>query len=167
MLDPMTDHHLAQLNLGRLRAPLDAAEMADFVALLEPVNALADRSEGFVWRFRSEGAPDATGERPFGDDLLVNMSVWESAEALWNFTYRSEHLDLLRRRRDWFLRFERAYLALWWIPVGHRPTPAEAGERLRLLRENGPTPAAFTLKTRFPAPGAPDVSGPAQAAARA
>ncbi|PSK99539.1 uncharacterized protein DUF3291 [Murinocardiopsis flavida] len=149
----MTGHHLAQINIGRLIGPLDDPRLAGFVALLEPVNALADSSDGFVWRYRSEGLPDATTERPFGPDLLLNFSVWESPDALWEFTYRSGHLDVLRRRRDWFANLTEAYAALWWIPAGHIPTVAEAGERLRLLRENGPTPAAFTFRDRFPAPG--------------
>src|SRR6266536_2659737 len=92
-------YHLAQVNVGRLRAPIDDPVTADFVAALEPINQLADHSPGFVWRLQTpEG--DATSIRVFSDDsILVNMSVWESVEALWDFTYASRHLDLLRRRR--------------------------------------------------------------------
>ncbi|MEY9215030.1 DUF3291 domain-containing protein [Thermobifida halotolerans] len=148
----MSGHHLAQLNVGTLKAPLDSPALADFVALLDPVNALADASPGFVWRFRSEGTDDATSERFFGDDLILNLSVWESVEALWEFTYRSDHLDALRRRREWMVPMTGRFLVLWWIPAGHVPTLAEAGERLDLLREKGPTEHAFDFRTRFPAP---------------
>ncbi|TDQ54964.1 DUF3291 domain-containing protein [Actinorugispora endophytica] len=148
----MSGYHLAQMNVGVLNAPLDTPRMSDFVAMLDPINSLADASPGFVWRFRSEGANDATEERPFGDDLLINFSVWESSESLWDFTYRTDHLELLRRRREWFTRLDGVFLVLWWIPAGHVPTLAEAGERLDLIREKGPTPEAFDFRTPFPAP---------------
>jgi hypothetical protein len=127
--------------------------MADFVALLDPVNALADRSPGFVWRLQTEDG-DATAVRGFGDDrLIVNMSVWESVDALAAFVYRGGHVEVMRRRREWFERM-RMFMCLWWIPAGHRPTVAEAEERLADLEARGPTPRAFTFRDRFPAPGA-------------
>src|SRR5689334_10396994 len=95
--------HLAQLNLGRPRAALDSPQMADFMAGLQAINALADRSPGFVWRLRDADADDATALRPYGPDLMVNMSVWESVEALRTFVYRSVHLEPMRRRREWFV----------------------------------------------------------------
>jgi hypothetical protein len=145
----MAAHHLAQLNVARARTPLDAPEMDEFTALLEPVNALADRSPGFVWRLQDEGG-DATSIRAFDDDrIIVNMSVWDSMDALWSFVYDSGHLDVMRRRREWFQRFETAYLVLWWVPAGHVPTVEEALARLDLLEANGPTPDAFTFKVRF------------------
>ncbi|NYH52363.1 hypothetical protein HNR06_001952 [Nocardiopsis arvandica] len=149
---PSSGHHLAQINVGVLKAPLDDPSMAGFAERIDPVNALADEAPGFVWRLVEEGAGDATGLRPFGDALLINYSVWEDVESLWNFTYRSEHLELLRGRREWFERIEEAYLALWWVPSGTIPTVEEAGRRLDLLREHGPTPEAFTLRTSFPPP---------------
>jgi len=144
---------LAQVNIALLRAPLDAPELAGFVAGLEPINRLADQSPGFVWRLQTpEG--DATAIRVFDDDrILVNLSVWESVEALWSFVYASRHLDLLRRRREWFHRLADAYLALWWVPASHVPTIDEAKGRLGLLRRTGPSPDAFTLREPFPAPG--------------
>lgn len=153
--DP-TGCHIAQVNVGRLVAPVTAAEVAEFMALLDPINALADASPGFVWRLQSDSG-NATDIRPFDDDeLLINMSVWRSLEELRDFTYRSAHVDVLRRRREWFHKLAEAHLALWWVPVGHIPTPSEAETRLRLLREHGPTPEAFMFRTPF---GPPTSSG--------
>ncbi|MUL40364.1 DUF3291 domain-containing protein [Streptomonospora sp. PA3] len=159
----MSDHWLAQLNVGVLKAPLDDPSMAEFASLLDPVNALAESSPGFVWRYTDEGSNDATAARPFGGDILVNFSVWRDRESLWNFTYRSDHLDLLRRRRTWFTRMSDMHLAMWWIPAGHIPTLDEARRRLERLRADGPTAAAFTFTTSFPPPeaaGAPEPAAP-------
>jgi Domain of unknown function (DUF3291) len=150
----MAAHHLAQVNLATLRAPLDGPELAGFVAKLEPINALADAHPGFVWRLQTEDG-DATAIRPFDDErIMVNLSVWESLEALRTFVYASRHLDVLRRRREWFHRMADPFLALWWLPAGSVPTVAQAKERLELLRRQGPTPAAFTFRVPFPAPAA-------------
>jgi hypothetical protein len=143
---------LAQVNVARAQFPVDSAQMADFMALLDPINALADGTEGFVWRLQTE-AGDATALRPFDDDrILINMSVWESFAALRSFVYLSNHLEVMRRRREWFERMAEAYLALWWIPAGQLPTIADARARLDILRERGPSPAAFTFHDRYPAP---------------
>ncbi|GAA3113857.1 DUF3291 domain-containing protein [Planomonospora alba] len=139
--------HLAQLNVARLRAPLDSPELAGFVALLEPVNAVSDAAPGFVWRLKgSETDPEATVQHDYGDDLVINFSVWESRETLWNFVYRSVHLPALQRRREWFLHIAEPYSVMWWIPEGHIPSLAEGMERLELLRAHGPGPRAFTFK---------------------
>ena len=152
------DYVLAQVNIGRLVAPLDSPALADFVAGLDPVNAVADGAPGFVWRLQTEDG-NATALRAFEADaegsdggILINMSVWESVEALAAFVYGDEHLAVLRRRREWFERLKDAYAALWWIPRGHIPTITEAEERVKSLREHGPTPQAFTLRVHFPAP---------------
>jgi hypothetical protein len=148
-------YHLAEVNIGVLRAPLDAPATAGFVAALEPINRLADASPGFVWRLQTP-AGDATSIRAFDDDgILMNLSVWESIEALWDFIYASRHLDVLRRRREWFHRLAEPFLALWWVDAGHLPTIEEAKQRLELLRRNGPSPEAFTFRERFPAPATP------------
>ena len=148
----MAAHHLAQVNVATLRAPLDTPELADFVAELEPINALADGSPGFVWRLQTEDG-DATAIRAFDDErVIVNLSVWESLEALRNFVYASRHLDVLRRRRAWFQRMADPYLALWWLPAGTIPTVAQAKDRLELLQRQGPGAAAFTFRVPFPAP---------------
>ena len=146
-------HHIAQLNVGILRAHRDDPLVADFMAALDPINAIADASPGFVWRLDTpEG--NATAIRPYDDDrILVNMSVWESIETLHAYAYRSAHTDVLRRRREWFERFEGPSMVIWWVPVGHIPSIDEAKERLALLGRDGPTPEAFTFRETFPPPG--------------
>jgi hypothetical protein len=147
--------HLAQVNVARMREPLDSPRMAGFVARLDEINALADRSPGFVWRLQTD-AGNATDLRPFDDDrILLNMSVWETIEALRAYVYESAHREVLRDRHAWFERFEGTYAALWWVPVGHRPSTAEARERLASLADRGPTPCAFTFRDPFPAEAAP------------
>jgi hypothetical protein len=147
---------LAQLNVGRMLAPVESPEIAGFVAQLEPINRLADASPGFVWRLQTDSG-NATDIRPTEDDLfLINMSVWSSIEALRAFTYSTAHVEVLRQRREWFERLATAHLVLWWVPAGHRPTVDEALDRLERLRRDGPTPAAFTFRTPFE----PDASGP-------
>ncbi len=150
---------LAQLNVGRMLAPVDSPAIAGFVAELEPLNRLADASPGFVWRLQTE-AGDATSIRPTDDDLfLINMSVWSSLEALRAFTYASAHVEVLRRRREWFERLATAHLVLWWVPTGHRPTIEEALDRLERLDREGPSPAAFTFRAPFE-PGETIETGP-------
>jgi hypothetical protein len=143
--------HFAQFNVAKLLRPLDDPRTASFVELLDPVNASADAAPGFVWRLVEEGASDATGMRPAGEDVIVTLSVWETRQALWDFTYRSGHLDAMRRRREWFERHVEAHLVLWWVPAGHLPTVDEAMERLADLRANGPSPRAFTFTSAYTA----------------
>jgi hypothetical protein len=143
----VTGYHLAQLNVGRPRGPVDSAVMAGFMALIEPVNALADAARGFVWRLEGGDGPGATALRPCGPDIMVNMSVWETFEALQDFTYRlGPHLDAMRRRREWFHKMAEQHLVLWWVPAGHLPGIDEALHRLDLLRRHGPGPLAFTFR---------------------
>jgi hypothetical protein len=132
---------------------VDTPALAEFMALLDPVNAIADDAAGFVWRLQTE-AGNATSIPVLGDDrLIVNMSVWASIDQLADFVYRSDHVAVMRRRREWFERIK-VFMALWWVPAGHLPTVAEAEERLEHLRAHGPTAHAFTFRERFPAPGA-------------
>ncbi len=139
-------YHLAQLNVAKMIAPLDDPRMASFVARLEPINALADASPGFVWRLQSD-AGDATALRVFDDpDILVNLSVWESLEALRAFVYRSEHRELLKARAQWFDRSTAPHLVLWWIPAGHVPGVEEAKQKLALLQAQGPGEQAFDFR---------------------
>jgi Domain of unknown function (DUF3291) len=160
------DYHLAQVNVGRLLAPLDSPQLADFVAGLDPVNAVADSAPGFVWRLQTEEG-NATALRAFEQDgegadggILVNMSTWESVETLAAYVYGEAHRTVLRRRREWFEPMTLAYTALWWVPRGHIPTVGEAEDRVKRLREHGPTPAAFTLKVHFPPPAGAAAAGP-------
>jgi hypothetical protein len=157
----VTRYHLAQVNIGRLRAPVEDPLMEGFRSQLDPINALADRSPGFVWRLQTEDG-NATAIRPYDDErMAINMSVWESLEALQQFVYRSAHIGPLRDRKQWFEPLDGPILALWWVPVGQIPTVDEAKARLELLKERGPSPDAFTFRTPFPAPDtqADDVSG--------
>ena len=154
--------HVVQVNIALPHEAVDSPRLADFAAMLEPVNALADRSPGFVWRLQ-DSSGDATAIRAFDDDrLIVNMSVWESIEALWAFVYDSGHLDVMRRRREWFARLAEAHQALWWLPAGELPTVADAERRVAALRARGPTPYAFTFKHRFASPGRLAFSTPAR-----
>jgi len=152
-------YELAQINIARMKTPLDDPSFHDFVAGLEPVNALADAAPGFVWRLQTEDG-DATSVHAFEWDVrgtagvLVNMSVWESPEALAAFTFSGEHLAIMKRRREWFHNVQDVTTALWWVPAGHRPTTAEAEEKIKHMRVYGPTPEAFTLKRYYPAPDA-------------
>lgn len=150
--------HLAQLNVARALAPLEDPLLVDFVAALDGVNALAEGSPGFVWRLKGEDG-NATSIR-INDDprMIVNMSVWESVEALFDFAYRSDHTRIMARRREWFEKPSGAYMVLWWVSSGHRPSVEEATLRLECLDREGPTARAFTFKTRFPAPAMPGVA---------
>jgi len=143
--------HLAQINIGRMRAALADPVMAGFVAQLDAVNARADATPGFVWRLVGDGG-DATSIRPYADPMIIiNMSVWESLDALRGYVYAGQHATVLRQRSQWFEKFDGPYYALWWVPVGHIPTVAEGVERLEHLRAHGPSDRAFW----FPRPAAP------------
>ena len=157
----MTRFHLAQVNIGRLRAPLEDPIMGGFRSQLDPINALADRSAGFVWRLQTEDG-NAMAIRPFADErMAINMSVWESLDALQQFVYKSAHVGPLRDRKQWFEPIDGPILALWWIPAGHIPTVEEAKQRLDHLKAHGPSPYAFTFRTPFPPPDeeSDDVAG--------
>ena len=154
---PGAAFHLAQVNIAIPRGQPEEPVMAEFMALLDPVNAIADASPGFVWRLQTEDG-NATAYRAFDDDnLLVNMSVWESVEALRQFVYGNrDHRDAMRRRREWFHKMAELFVVLWWIPAGHIPTVKEAEERLTLLRAVGPSPDAFTFRQHFSPPDEAD-----------
>ncbi|MBX7218920.1 MAG: DUF3291 domain-containing protein [Blastocatellia bacterium] len=147
----MSAYHLAQLNIAVMKEPLDSPVMADFVANLDRINALAETAPGFVWRLQTDEG-DATALRPMGDQILVNMSVWEDMASLSQYVYKSDHADIMRRRREWFEAMTEAFLVLWWVPKGHRPTINEALDRLGDLRQLGPTAKAFTFRQMFPPP---------------
>ncbi|KAA9131673.1 DUF3291 domain-containing protein [Marinihelvus fidelis] len=149
----MSAYQLAQLNIAHLLAPIDSPNLADFVANLDRINALAEASPGFVWRLQTDDG-DATAIRDFGADYIVNLSVWADVASLFEFVYRSAHAPIMARRKEWFGRMENAYTVLWWVEAGHRPGTAEARERLDLLEREGPGPDAFTFKRAFPMPGA-------------
>jgi hypothetical protein len=147
--------HLAQVNIGRVLWPPDDERMAGFMGRLDELNKLADESPGFVWRLQTE-AGNATALRPYREDerLLVNMSVWESLEALREYVYRSAHAPVLGQRKQWFETLTTPFMALWWVPAGHVPSMEEAKARLAELTARGPGPGAFTFKQAFPPPEA-------------
>jgi hypothetical protein len=156
----MSAYELAQLNIGIIRGPIDSPVMAEFVANLERINAIAEASPGFVWRLQTEDG-NATAIRPFeNENMLVNMSVWSDAEALRKFVYRSAHADILRRRREWFDKMSEAFMVLWWVPRGHRPSVTEAIARLEALRAKGAHAEAFTFRQSYPPPDAPPSEQP-------
>jgi hypothetical protein len=143
---------LAQINIARFRLPADHVANRDFMDALDGVNAIAEASDGFIWRLTGDGN-DAT-DVPVTDDPLVipNMSVWRDLDALAAFVYRQPaHLSIMRRRKEWFGHIA-VYQVLWWVPAGHRPTVAEGMARLALLEANGPTAEGFTFKRPFAAP---------------
>ena len=152
---------LAQVNVSRLLAPLDSPVLAEFMAALDEVNAEGDAAAGFRWRLQTEDG-NATAVRAFGWDVgdshgvIVNLTTWASGQALGDFVFSGQHLQVMRRRRQWFHRAVEPMTALWWVPAGHRPTTDEAEERVRRLRRDGPSPYAFTFRTAVPPPDRPD-----------
>lgn len=148
----MTQYYLAQINIARMLAPIDDPIMEEFVAQLPPINALGDQSPGFVWRLQSDGG-DATSIKVYDDDMIIiNLTVWESVETLREFVYKSAHHGVVRDRKRWFEKFDGPYYALWWVPVGHIPSPEEGKERMEHLREHGETDYAFSFHKVFPKP---------------
>ncbi len=147
-------YHLAQVNIARSKAPLDDPMMRGFVEQLDPINQLAERSAGFVWRLQTEEG-DATSIQLFADDrIIVNLSVWASYEALKNYVYSGDHLTVLKAKKSWMEKLDTPSLALWWLPAGELPTAQEAKERLELLAKNGPSSTVFTFARPYPAPQA-------------
>src|SRR6267142_5006384 len=155
----MANYELTQLNVATMKESLESPSMADFVANLDRINALAESSPGFVWRLKTEEG-DATALRPMGEDALVNISVWKNAESLSKYVYQSAHVEIMRRRKEWFERMREAYVVLWWVPKGHRPTPSDAIAKLELLRALGPTQDAFTFRSAFLPPDATQSGAP-------
>lgn len=148
----MPDYHLAQINIARMLAPIDDPLMADFVARLARINALAEESPGYVWRLQSESG-DATSIKVYDDEMIIiNLTVWESPEALRQYVYKSAHSDVMRERRRWFEKFDGPYYAMWWVAAEHLPSPQEGKERLEHLRQHGETAFAFSFKRIFPPP---------------
>lgn len=150
-----TSFQLAQVNIGRARGEMTDPVMAEFVERLPEINALADQTPGFVWRLQTEDG-DATAVRPYGDArIMINLSVWADLAALRTYVYRGPHAAVMRRRREWFERFDRIYVALWWVPAGHRPSVTEAVERLAHLEAHGPTAFAFSFAEPYGPDGVP------------
>jgi len=147
----MAEWQLAQLNIAHLKEPLDSELLVDFVANLDSINALAEQSPGFLWRLIDADADDLPNFG-FDSEYIVNLSVWDSIESLHDFVYRSAHLDVMRRKNEWFEQMPRAHMVLWWLPVGDRPGPADVMAKLDHLQKCGPTPTAFTFRQAFEKP---------------
>jgi heme-degrading monooxygenase HmoA len=147
-----TTWHLAQINIGRMTgANINDPIMKDFVDKLDEVNAVAEKSKGFVWRLKDDNN-NATGIKAFDDDqLIVNMSVWESIEDLEAFVYKTSHAEVLRRRKEWFSKMK-FYMAMWYMPAGSVPAVEEAKRRLEHLELYGASAYAFDFKQRFAPP---------------
>ncbi|MEL7545393.1 MAG: DUF3291 domain-containing protein [Pseudomonadota bacterium] len=149
--------HLAQLNIGELLYPADDPRMEGFTGRIETINALADRSPGFVWRMvdgsELDGALDL--RMPGSKDMLLNMSVWDSLESLYHFVYKTAHAKLIRDRADWFVPLNQQIMVLWWIEEGHIPSPEEAAAKLEMLERMGPSPSAFSFDIPFDETGVP------------
>jgi hypothetical protein len=145
-------YSLAQVNVGRLLAPLDDPLMAGYVALRPTVDSLARRSRGFIWRRTGPGS--TSKETDLYDDpmIIANVSVWAGLTEFADFVYRSQHLEVLKRGAEWFDPLDGPHYALWWVRRGHLPSAEEARERMEHLRRHGETPHAFSLTTTFPAP---------------
>ena len=149
----MTTYHIAQINIGRIKGVnIDDPIMKEFKENLDTINLLAEQSKGFVWRLKDD-SNNATNLNPYNDEqVIINVSVWETIEDLETFVYKTLHTDFLRRRKEWFHSFGKAYAAMWWIKPGHYPTTQEATEKLDYLQKNGPTPSVFDYKNKFPIP---------------
>lgn len=145
----MTTYHLAQVNIALPLAPLDSEQLQGFVSRIEEINTIADRTPGFIWRLKGE-ADNALALRVFDDPrLIINMSVWESFEALYKYTYYSEHAQVFRQKNEWMVKLAYAHMALWWHLAGEIPSIEESKKRLEYLQKHGATPYAFTFKHRF------------------
>ena len=151
----MQRFHLAQINVARALAPLDDPKLAGFVARLDAINALADSSPGFVWRLQSDSGNATDIQVSEDPQFIVNMSVWQDLDALFAYVYRSDHLQVMAQRRQWFEKPAGAFMALWWLPAGTLPDVGEGLERIARLDRLGPTAAAFTFKQPFDAEGRP------------
>ncbi len=146
----MNEYEIAEINIARMKGiNINDPVMKEFVDNLDKVNALAESSDGFVWRLKDENN-NATNLNPFNDQqVIVNVSVWKDIEALENFMYKTFHAEFLKRRREWFQQFGKIYTALWWIPKSRYPTVEEAISKLIFLQKNGSSQAVFGFKKKF------------------
>jgi hypothetical protein len=154
-------YHLAHANIAWMHGTIDEPVMAGLASRIDEINQLAEVSKGFVWRVPESEASFAhlevfRADFPGFDParILYNMSVWESVEDLRAYTLHSAHAEMVYQRREWLDSIAGGNVALWWVPIGHRPTVAESADRLQHVRQFGPTPYAFTLRKSFP-PGPP------------
>lgn len=144
----MNTFHLAQVNIAKRLAPMEDPVMQDFVNNLDKINAIADGSDGFIWRLKDEDKDLAA--QVFQDDtLIINMSVWQNLEFLFNYTYNSGHIEVFKRKKEWFDKMKMVHMAFWYVPEAYRPTFQDAKDRLDYLNKHGDTPYAFSFKSKF------------------
>ncbi|SFW64162.1 protein of unknown function [Sinomicrobium oceani] len=140
---------LAQVNISRIKGPIDSPVMSDFVANLDRINRLAEGSPGFIWRLKDDGN-NATSIKIYDDDfIIVNMSVWSDIESLFGYVYRSNHAEILKQKKEWFHKMQEMHMALWYVEDGLLPSVTDARERLDHIRKHGETPYAFTFKNKY------------------
>jgi len=155
---PSQQYHLVQLNIATMKYAKDSPDMAEFIGALDEINALADSSDGFIWRMQDDAGSAMSITMPegmFNDQTLPNMSMWRDRESLFDYVYKSAHTHFLARRSEWFQMPKAGTMVLWWVPEGHIPTLEEAADRLAYLREHGPSLQAFTFKKAFDPAGEP------------
>ena len=144
----MNNFNLAQVNIAKRLAPMDDPIMQDFVNNVEKINAIADVSDGFIWRMQDEDKD--LGVAVFKDDsILINISVWKDLESLFNYTYNSGHIEVFKRKKEWFSKIKMMHMAFWYVPEGYEPTFQDAKNRLDYLNNHGDTPYAFSFKSKF------------------
>lgn len=147
----MSTFQIAEINIARMKGvDINDPMMKEFVENLDTVNAIAEKSEGFVWRLKDENN-NATNFNPYNDErVIINVSVWQSIETLEKFMYHTFHSEFLRRRKEWFQTYGKVHTALWWVPSGQYPTMQEAVNKLAYLQQNGPSKIVFDLRNIFP-----------------
>lgn len=146
-------YQLAQINVARMIGTnIEDPVMNEFVSHLDSVNQLAEKSDGFIWRLKDD-ENNATSFNPLNDEqVIINLSVWENIESLEHFTYKTLHVDFLRRRREWFQKYGKAHYAMWWIKNNEYPGIDEALKRLEYLQEHGSSSYAFNFQHVFQSP---------------
>ncbi|SFZ91958.1 protein of unknown function [Flaviramulus basaltis] len=144
----MSKFYLAQVNIAKRLAPMDDPIMQDFVNNLDRINGIADVSEGFIWRLKDEDKDEAVSV--FKDDtLIINMSIWADLDSLFNYTYKSDHVEIFKRKKEWFSKIKMMHMAFWYVPESYEPTFQDAKNHLDYLSIHGDTPYAFTFKNKF------------------
>jgi hypothetical protein len=151
VLSPQS-YHLAQINVALMKAPLDDPSMTEFAAALNEVNAVADRSPGFVWRLQTASGNAADIQAYSDPKMLINLSVWQSVEQIKDYVYKTLHGEFFIRRRNWFERYQGEHLALWWIPADCLPTVEEGKAKLEQLALTGDSPECFTFAKPYSPP---------------
>jgi hypothetical protein len=147
----MSKYQLAEINIARMKGvDINDPIMTEFVDNLVLVNTLAETSEGFIWRLKDDESSNSTAFNPYNDEqVIINISVWESIETLENYVFKTFHTDFLKRRKEWFQTYGKASTAMWWIPEGQFPTIEEAVEKLDTLQKNGASEQVFNFRKKY------------------